>query len=745
LPEGDPCTHRIGGVVCGLPDERHYRKFGDKVWAEKSYFAGIDGEGQGRDDHRYVMLAWSNESLTRKAAIEAPEGGRLSTKECLDFILSAPLNARLFAFAFNYDLTKILSDVDDARLYRLFRPELRQRKRKDEQKKGPIPVYWEGYQLNLMGSKFTVAKGKRRHIVWDVFKFFQTKFTNALEDWFSKEDKEAEGGRLWAPSEMGPVVDRMRLMKDKRAEFDCLTRKEILAYCYDECAYMARLAHKLDDAHKAAGLHLKAYHGAGSTASCVLKLMGIDKEVRTVNAVKHRGRTFAFDKAPQRLQDELRGAIAAAFFGGRFENLVIGDIPGPIWGYDISSAYPYQTTFLPCLACGKWERITSRAGLRGATTAVVRYSLGKAPKGIQWGPFPFRLTDGSICFPATSGGGWVWLEEFLQGERLFPHVKFESAWVYRTDCGHKPFAEIPKYYLERLRIGKEGPGIVIKLGVNAVYGKLAQSLGLDPPFQCWIWAGMITSGTRAQILQLIGMHKKRSNVLMIATDGIYSREKLDTPAPLETGTMTEHKKPLGGWERKVVEAGMFAARPGIYFPLNPTEKELKSVRARGVGRGVMLANWERMVSAWRAGKPDVRISDVSRFHGAKSSITVARDPEDPDSYVYTRAPLLDDEGEPIIDSLTGKAKTRYGQWTSRPVVLSFNPLPKRDGIAADGTLKIRHFPRDLVSKPYERSVMTFQAVMQRLTSTDAYSLFMAQEEMSEQPDGLDWSDYEQEG
>lgn len=743
VPEGNPCTRPMGSYLCGLPEERHYRKFGHRQYAEKTYFAGIDGEGQGRDDHRYVMLAWSNGSLTRKAAIEAPEGERLSTKQCLDFILNAPINARLFAFAFNYDLTKMLMDVDDARLYKLFRPELRQRKSKDEQKKGPIPVYWEGYQLNFMGSKFSVMKGNKRHIIWDCFRFFQTKFTNALEDWFSKEGK--EGARTWDPAEMGPVVERMRIMKDKRAEFDTLTREQILAYCYDECAYMARLAAKLDDAHKKAGLHLRAYHGAGSTASCVLKLMGIDEEVRAVKTVKHRGRSMPFEQIPEKWQQELRGAIASAFFGGRFENLVIGDIPGPIWGYDISSAYPYQTTFLPCLACGKWERTIKRSDLAGATAAVVRYTLGKPPRGIQWGPFPFRLTDGSICFPATSGGGWVWLDEYLQGERLFPHVEFQSAWVYRTDCTHKPFAEIPKYYLERLRIGKEGPGIVIKLGVNAVYGKLAQSLGLDPPFQCWIWAGMITAGTRAQILELIGMHKKRSNVLMIATDGIYSREKLETPAPRDTGTMTEHKKPLGGWERKVVEAGMFAARPGIYFPLNPTDKELKSVRARGVGRGVMLANWERMVKAWRAGKPEVRISDVSRFHGAKSSITVARDPETPGAFVYNRAPLLDDEGEPIIDPLTGKAKTRYGQWTSRPVVLTFNPLPKRDGVNADGTLKIRSFPPDLVSKPYERSVMTLQAVLAKLTSTDAYSLFMAQEEMSEQPDGGDWADYEQEG
>lgn len=734
-PEGDPCTRQVGPYQCGLPEEKHYRKNGAPTYKERTYFAGIDGEGQGREEHRYVMLAWSDSTLTHKAAIEAKEGGRLSTKECLDFILSVPLSARLFAFAFQYDLTKILTDLDDRSLYRLFRPELRQRKSKEERKKGPIPVYWEDYHLNLMGSKFTVMKDGRRHIIWDVFRFFQCKFTNALEDWFKLDPQ-------WA--EMEPVVKRMVHMKDQRADFDCLTRKEILAYCYDECAYMARLAKKLNDAHETAGLHLRAYHGAGSTASAVLKLMGIDKEVRTVNVVKRKGKLVNYKDCSEPLRDGLRLAIASAFFGGRFENSVIGDIEGDVWGYDISSAYPYQTTFLPCLACGHWERTTDRKRIEGVTTALVRYSLGAAPRRLTWAPFPFRMIDGSISFPATSGGGWVWLSEYLQGERTFKHVQFREAWVYRTDCEHRPFAEIPRYYLERLRIGKEGPGIVIKLGVNAVYGKLAQSLGIDPPFQCWIWAGMITAGTRAQILEVASLHANPANMLMVATDGIYSREKLDCPKPRDTGTDTEHKKPLGGWERKLVKGGMFAARPGIYFPLDVSAEDLKSIRARGVGRGVMLENRDKMVNAWRSGKEEVRIKDVSRFHGAKSSVTIARDPLNEEDYIYKRAPLFDDEGKPVIDSLTGKERTRYGQWTKRPIVLTFNPLPKREAINSDGTLKIRSFPQDMTSKPYERSVMTPEAVAKLLTSIDAYSLWMAQEEAIEQPDGGDFTDYEPE-
>lgn len=695
-PQGEPCAK------CGLLEEAHYKTNVKPAW----YYIGMDGESQGRDDHRYMLLAWSNESGSLSAYVEADKGKALTTEQCLDFILDTPQNSKAFAYAFNYDLTKILTDVDDETLYRLFRPELRKRKAGYE-KYGPKPVQWGAYSLNLQGTKFTVKRANRRVVVWDTFKFYQAKFTTALEDWFKKE--------LDYDDVIKPDIERMRLMKDKRAEFDKLGRKEILGYCLSECRYMARLTRKLVDAHTDAGLKLKSFHGAGSTASCILKGMGIDKCKRST-------------------PEDMLLEVASGFFGGRFENSEIGDLKGPIWGYDLSGAYLYELTFLPCLDCGVWKRTTKRNDLDGTRQALVRYTLDKAPRNVSWGPFPFRLTTGSIAFPSTSGGGWVYKDEYLQGEKYFSQVRFVEAWVYDCNCNHIPFNMIPHYYRERLRIGKEGAGMVFKFGPNAAYGKLAQSLGLNPPFQCWIWAGMITSGTRAKMLELYGMHENKANLLMIATDGAYSREKLIGPPPRNTDTMTIHKKPLGGWERKVIEKGMFAARPGVYFPTDPTEEEIKEVRARGVGRAVMLANWRVAVQAWRNGEPGVRISDVSRFHGAKSSISRARDPQIPGHYLYHRGLLLDDEGEPWINPLTGKPKTRYGQWSSRPVDMTFNPLPKRSHARKDGTLAVRQFPSNMISIPYDKAIKSDEAIQLRL----------AQTELSEQPDGEDFSDYEDE-
>src|SRR5208337_476979 len=118
-----------------------------------------------------------------------------------------------------------------------------------------------------------------------------------------------------------------------------------------------------------------------------------------------------------------------------------------------------------------WRHTYNRAEVDTARAACVEYKLVESEAGpiLDWAPFPFRESDGSICFPQQCGGGWVWKDEYLAGERFcakYPGaVQFRSAWIYECQCNCQPFANIPHYYRERCRIGKEGAGIVFKLGV----------------------------------------------------------------------------------------------------------------------------------------------------------------------------------------------------------------------------------------------------------------------------------------
>lgn len=701
-------------------------------------FYGLDGEGQtdhfvnvpGR--HRYIMLCAASEK-GKEYYIENPNG--LTTIQCFEFLLSLPANnSKFFTYSFGYDLTKILEDLDDCLIYNLVRPELR--RREVNERIVLVPIFWPSrkprYSLNWMNGRFTIRKvqgtayvldpvtgGPRAtytwgssHVIHDVWRFFQGKFTSALEDWKLPDHVE--------PTERKQILDRMREMKDKRSQFDRLTFEEIRSYCLEECRYMATLARRLTDAHIKAGIPLKNYFGAGSSAEAMLLVMNAKEHVR-------RGR----EENP--VPPEVEHATWCAFFGGRFENSRIGSVPGPVYGKDISSAYPYQLTSLPCLIHGKWRHTKNRKDIEKTRTALIRYVLEEPTIRRNWAPFPFRIKKtGSIAFPEMSGGGWIWQDEYLAGERLFSNVRFIEAYIYETHCDCRPFKDIPKYYAYRVRIGKEGPGIVVKLGINSCYGKTAQTIGGEPgTFHSWIWAGLITSGCRAQVLVAMAAHKDLDNLLMVATDGIATLEKVTLPQPRDTGTewlpcpepdpkdLTESpelfkkqgkqyyvNKPLGGWEEKVLPRGLFLARPGIYFPLNPTEKDVKRIRARGLGRAAVYEHWKIIVEGYENGEPKVQIPDLNIFRGMKTGITRSGKPG---AYTYKRA-------------------EEYGRWTTRPVVMTFNPLPKREGIDETGRLGLRRFEEE--SAPYDKAIL----------SPEAITLLEQTIEESEQPDGGDLTD-----
>lgn len=667
------------------------------------FFAGIDGEGKDdppigdalRGYHRYVLLAWSDNAGKRLSYVEDDRG--LATGTCLEFLFEeVPDHARLFAYAMGYDLTMMLKDLSDRQLYRLFRPELRKRLPAPDgtpRPPHPVPFRADGwtYKLNYMGSKFSVARGNKTRVIWDVFKFFQSKFTGAITDWKVGTEKE---------------VDAIQKMKDQRGEFSKLHIDDVTRYCFDECRLLAQLTEKLTVAHERAGLELKAYHGAGSTTTAMFNVMGVGDKIRPA--------------LPEMIE-----SVACGFFGGRFEHSLVGAAQGPIWSYDISSAYPYEMTDLPCLLHAHWSLTKSEKRMREARHALVHYTLGKFPKDVSraWGPFPFRETTGAIVYPLESGGGWVWRDEFLSGEWAFDHVQFQEAWILESDCDcGSPFAQIPRFYAERILIGKEGPGIVLKGGMNGGYGKCAQSVG-DAPFQSWVWAGMITSGTRAQILRTLAVHGDRSNLLAVATDGIYSREELLLEEPRDTGTRKLRgpdgeyvNKPLGGWERKVISppknavGTVFFARPGVYWPMDPTV-EVKLVRARGIGRAVLYKNREMIQDAFFHDQAWTTLPDVVRFRGAKTAISADREAVKTGGRkgIVTRSPA-------------------YGQWETRPTIMNFDPRPKREGrYQRRGTfakVDCRLLPGDLQSAPYRKAVVSEEA---RLLQSLA-------EELKEQPD-----------
>lgn len=630
---------------------------------------GVDGEGVGRDPHRYVLLACSDGD-----SVESRNG--LSTVDCLDFLLDlGTRDARVCGYFLSYDWTKILEDLTHTvegriGIHNLFRPELRARS-----KSGFERVAYLGYELHWLAGAMWIrdADGKRKVTVWDLGKYYQGPFcsvnnegkvSGALVDWNIRPD----------------VQQRIAEMKKRRAIFTWREITRIRKYCMDECEALAELAAAIEQAHIDADLKPRGWFGPGSTAGVLLNRHDIAERRGIIPPV-------------------MLEPVACAFFGGRAEISRRGYVRGPIHGYDISSAYPAHAAKLPCLEHGRWERVTRERALsgRGVVGALVHGHVRHSPG--SWGPLPIRLANGSIVFPRSGASGWWWRDEWLTARRGWSGLKFDHAYVLRKECDCKVFDFIPALFDHRRAVGKEtGEGKVIKLALNSLYGKLAQTIG-KAQFASRVWAGMITSGTRAQVLELMLRHERLENILMIATDGLFSTELLDVDKEIV----------LGGWERAEHDS-ITLVRPGIYWlggaeilPFPEVQQPVAAplsiaadgtggmihvrdvsgnvamlplsmlggtkIRARGLGRDNLVHAKVELALALARGDDRVRLAARNTFGGAKLCI---------------RGKTLE----------TLQRSVHYGQWHTMPTRVSLAPGPKRSPSWEPPTLD------DVESAPY---------------------------------------------
>jgi len=529
--------------------------------------------------------------------VVARKGG-LRTIDCLKFLLKlGTRDARIAGYYLSYDWTMILWDLPEASIYKLLRPELRARPK--EEGGGFERVKWRGYRLHFLAGAMWISRGARKVTVWDLGKYYQGPFVGALKDWDLASDVRA----------------RIESMKSKRAEFRWRERKTILKYCLAECRALAELAECLEQAHIDAGIKPRAWHGPGSTAGALLQREGIK------------------DKLGPPLHPEVRLAASIAYFGGRAEISCNGTIKRPVSEYDITSAYPRYARDLPCLVHGRWGKTSSERIAGKANIAIVNGVIDRVRS--DWGPLPIRLSNGTIVYPRGGASGYWYWGEWQQAQRFDARLKFDHAYAYFTDCDCRPFAFIQQIYERRAIVGKKtGEGRILKLAMNSVYGKLAQRIG-PAQYGSTVWAGMITSGTRAQLMSLMLRHKRLDSVLMLATDGLYSTEQIEIdPTPA-----------LGAWERVDHPEGMTLFRPGIYTTPDGV------LRARGIGRANLDAARALLLEGLASGADRVQLPPRTAFGGAR--LTVYR-------------------------TVSGLHRSdRYGQWYPIPTRLSLAPGPKR--------------------------------------------------------------------
>lgn len=406
-------------------------------------------------------------------------------------------------------------------------------------------VLWRRWRiLHIPNKRFTIQcrYSGRSTTIWNVSGWTQCSFVKLITDWH-----------------IGTAEDRsfIAAMKAKRENLGAESDADLIRYTTLECKLLSVWMSHMIRLHEQSGISLRSYCGAGSTAAAMI-----------------RGKGWM----PPVIPPEVRQCAEQAYYGGRSEISRIGPAGGPIYGYDINSAYPHALTQLPDLDGARWFRARKWNSHWGFWR--VRW---KQPQG-AWGLFPVRgatLPGGrrsiSLLYP-LEGEGWYHSYEVAAAMQIAPEAVDVLYGWFIEDSGTRPFGWISETARERLELKAAGDArqIVLKLGLNSIYGKLAQHTGTHP-LQCIAYAAAVTAHTRSMLLPHLVRHQH--DILLVATDGILSL----VPLNVSVGPL------LGQWEMSVYpEAWILQA--GVYWCGG-------KIRTRGIDRrGLSL---EQVRQIWR--------------------------------------------------------------------------------------------------------------------------------------------------
>lgn len=544
-------------------------------------FVGVDGEGENLPNgyHAYNLLTCGTESLFPKVFDK-----RLRTTDCLAFLADQDPDQVYVGYFFDYDVAKILEDLPWAKLEKLMNRASRVRL-----KGGYFPVDFDGFQIDYFPKKeFRVRRAGTTAwvVIFDVGSFFQSAFLKALKAWNIGTTEEQE---------------KIAIGKDLRAHFADVSKELILEYNLLECRLLAKLMTDFREVCIELDMVPKRWTGPGQIAERLLEKNGIPR-VQDVPLFQLDPLDTDFHRDTGSQTDPMYGVAAFgryAFFGPWFEITRIGHTPAPALQWDINSAFPDALRTAPCLEHGEWERVTKKRTVEADELSICFGVFRPKPESKRFllGNYSVRRKDGSIYRP-LAGRGWYWSFEIRTGE----HQDFTvyDSWIYHRKCDCQPFAFIEPLYLERKRIGKGGKGIVIKLALNSLYGKMLQSIG-DPHFSNPIYGSYITAYCRAKLSEMIHVlpacvHPDPRipcgmDVYMVASDAIVTRDFPDADVAFDIGTE------LGQFEKDVRPNGLFQIQPGVYF--DPVENEEDTVyKTRGVPKSKVIEKRQEFLEAF---------------------------------------------------------------------------------------------------------------------------------------------------
>lgn len=628
-------------------------------------FVGLDGEGRGSDPSCYVLFGIGDRT------IENPDG--LTWKEVFSFIYREferrGRGCAFVGFFLGYDFAQILKSLPEDRARMLLTIEGKAKRAHRVRGREPHPVECDGWHFDILGSKRLRIRPKRCScrivscrcpkppwaFVCDVGGFWQTSFLNVVNP---------EG---WGEHPICTPEEFEQLERGKKRRASAELDDEMRKYMLLEIRLLERAMERLAEGFMGANVRLneRQWFGPGQAAA---KWM--------------RGRVSRRSVLEQLVPEWYRSAAQKSYYGGWFEVFTHGIIRRKVWEYDINSAYPSIIARLPCLEHGRYSRGYGAVPSESSDYCLVYarvYSpdIADGVSDIRRSPIGTMLhrdSDGSIYRPDVTEG-WFWSTELDAARRAgcVGQVDYRE-WVNYEPCDcPPPFRSIAELYADRLRVGKNSPqGKGAKLLYNSCYGKFAQSVGA-PQFGNAIYASLITSGCRIQILEAIASHPSGQRaVAMVATDAVFFLEP-HPGLPLSTN--------LGDWEC-TERTGLTIFKPGVYWD-DETRRQVREgdkpkFKARGINAKEFaghLARVDEWFNAWDSGAQPEWV-DV-RFDTEFSIVT------------------------PLQALMRNKWETA-GKNDPKPLTHSSNPQKKREGLWWDSQWEVwrsgyRSQPRDIVT------------------------------------------------
>lgn len=586
-------------------------------------FVAIDGEGfadgelisvdiedrhyEGHN-HFYGLLMDSDGN-----SIEAPSGDRLTTKECLDFLLDISARdktAHVVCFGGSYDACHMLAfGLSKDEIGELLSKSLTRRASVDctlsargtgDNADGGRADYRIEYRprksLTIWRFRHGADKyrehvrrdGRRewkldpeaRVVLWDVWGFFQGSFLNALDNWLPND----------------PDYAFVKRMKAGRSTFQRSDMPEIRHYTSIELRCLVTMMERVREAIRTLGLTISRWDGGGAIAGAMFKKHDVKQHMA---------------KSP----DDVFTAARHAYAGGHIEAFKMGFHKGKVYHYDVNSAYPHQFRKLPSLLHGRWE--TGSGAIPSSDFTLIRVEFHFLP-GRAFYPLFHRRPDGTILYP-DRGSGWYWRSEYEAGKRYadslgaytFNAVEWHTFVIDAVRTNHRPFSWIEDMYEQRKQLVAEskvsgipnGAEKTIKLGLNSCYGKTAQQVGarynkgeLTPPAYFQLeWAGYVTAGCRAQLM-LAAMQNPEA-IISFATDALFSTSPLDLHCPSE--------KQLGAWEASEHD-GITIIMPGVYWLHDGDDIKHYS---RGFDKETM-SDPQLVHKAWSEGRLEINVTQT---------------------------------------------------------------------------------------------------------------------------------------